>query len=103
MTKKCFICKENDVYNNEKTCYFCDEDSFNIGKKQGILEERKKIYNIKDKEYIYDVIEQLTWLLKMDLFKISDAEQHHITRESVKFAIKVLKKYKVNFWTKKIS
>lgn len=95
--KKCFICKENDVYNNGKTCYFCDENSYNIGKKQGRLEERKKLYNIKDKEYIDDFIEQLNWLLKFDLFKINDVEQHHETYESVKFAITILKKYKVNF------
>jgi len=52
MNGKCFICKENTVYNNGKTCYFCDEDSFNKGKKQGALEELKSI--LKESEIIFE-------------------------------------------------
>jgi len=56
--KKCFICKELEIYDNGKTCYSCDEDSYNIGKKQGAVEELerfilfyiKKIERVKGSE-----------------------------------------------------
>jgi len=41
--KKCFICKELEIYDNGKTCYSCDEDSYNIGKKQGAVEELERL------------------------------------------------------------
>jgi hypothetical protein len=61
--KKCFICKELEIYDNGKTCYSCDEDSFNIGKKQGAVEELERIRNQLDvlpkrhfKEYLRSAI-----------------------------------------------
>jgi argonaute-like protein implicated in RNA metabolism and viral defense len=55
--KKCFICKELEIYDNGKTCYSCDEDSYNIGKKQGAVEELERLVDeVKKKDYCQDFL-----------------------------------------------
>jgi hypothetical protein len=49
--KKCFICKELEIYDNGKTCYNCDEDSFNIGRKQGAVEELEHLLKVLDEDF----------------------------------------------------